>query len=214
MTRIFTISALIFLVTSCTSKGHKFKIDSSISNSIDSIFEANELNNTPIKPDFSFHVVKTFDYNQFGQNGMDLAYFLQADDYNSTDVYVNSITECFLSKGTIVLVGGLFSGSGIGFKITIYENKCDAKLFVTSTDKIYSKTENKKDLEKEMIVKSDSLSMTLTQKPDFKIGSSIKGKIKIKSAPFYQLDKQNVLFKINPQFDVIFDTKIKEREKK
>jgi hypothetical protein len=213
LTRIFFISTLIFSLASCSSKGQKFKIDNSISHSIDSTFKANILFDSPIKPEFSFHVRKTFDFEKFGQNGMDLAYFLKADSYNSTDVYSSSITECNLNKDTIVLVGGLFYNSGIAFRITIFGDNFNSQLLLTETEKVYSKTNNKDNLEKEIILNSDSLSMTLTQKPIFKIGNSVKGKIKIKSDPFYQLDKDSVLFKIIPEFDIIFDTKIKEKEK-
>ena len=143
---------------------------------------------------------------------MDLAYFLKGDSYEQSDQYVNSMTQCYLSKDTIVLVGGLFYESGVGFRITIFGDKFDTQLFLTAADKIYSKTNNKKDLEKEIIQNADSLSMTLTQNPIFKIGSIIKGKLKLKSTPFYQLDKDNVLFKIDPEFDIIFDIKITEKE--
>lgn len=143
---------------------------------------------------------------------MDLSYFLKGDSYESTDQYVNSITQCYLSKDTIVLVGGLFYEPGVGFRITIFGDKFETQLFLTSAEKIYSKTNNKKDLEKEIIQEADSLSMILTQKPIFKIGSTIKGKLKLKSKPFYQLDKDNVLFKIDPKFDIIFDIKINEKE--
>jgi len=209
---IFFISTLV-LVLSCSLKGQKLKIDNSISNSIDSTFKANILFESPIKPEFSFHVRKTFDYERLGQNGMDLAYFLKADSYNTTDVYVSSITECNLNKDTIVLVGGLFYNSGIAFRITIFGDKFNSQLLLTETENVYSKTNKKIDLVKEVILNSDSLSMTLTQKPIFKIGNPIKGKIKIKSEKFYQLDKDGILYKINPEFDIIFDTKIKEKEK-
>ena len=203
---------LVQLLVSCSSKGQKYKIDQTISKSIDSTFKENVLFDSPIKSEFSFHVANTFDYEKFEPNGMDLSYFLKGDSYESTDLYVNSMTQCYLSKDTIVLVGGLFYESGVGFRITIFGDKFDTQLFLTSADKIYSRTNNKKDLEKEIIQDADSLSMILTQKPIFKIGSTIKGKIKLKSKPFYQLDKDNVLFKIDPKFDIIFDIKINEKE--
>jgi len=144
---------------------------------------------------------------------MDLSYFLKGDSYEPSDQYVNSMTQCYLSKDTIVLVGGLFYESGVGFRITILGDKFNTQLLLTAADKIYSKTNDKKDLEKEIIQDTDSVSMTLTQKPTFKIGSTIKGKLKLKSKPFYQLDKDNVLFKIDPKFDIIFDIKINEKDK-
>jgi len=208
--RIITVLSLISLLVSCSSKEDKFKIDNTISNSIDSIFKENILFDTPLKPEFSFHVVKTFDYERFKQKGMDLAYFLEGDSYEPSDQYINSITKCYLSKDTIVLFGGLFYESGIGFRITIFNDKFNSQLFLSATDKIYSKTERKGDLEKEIILNSDTLSMTLTQKPVFKIGNTLKGKIKIKTQPYYQLDKDNILFKIKPKFDIIFDTKIRK----
>src|SRR5436309_2458498 len=143
MTRITVIALLIICITSCSSKGQKCSIDNSISKSIDSTFKANILFDSPIKPEFSFHVINTFDFTKFGQNGMDLAYFLKADSYNSTDVYVSSITRCNLSKDTIVLVGGLFYESGIGFRITIFNDKYDYQFYLVSADKIYSPTGNK-----------------------------------------------------------------------
>lgn len=203
---------LVQLLVSCSSKGQKYKIDQTISKSIDSTFKENVLFDSPIKSEFSFHVANTFDYEKFEPNGMDLSYFLKGDSYESTDQYVNSMTQCYLSKDTIVLVGGLFYESGVGFRITIFGDKFDTQLFLTSADKIYSRTNNKKDLEKEIIQDADSLSMILTQKPIFKIGSTIKGNIKLKSKPFYQLDKDNVLFKIESKFDIIFDIKINEKE--
>ena len=213
MTRIFITVFVSICLASCSSKEQTFKIDNSISKNIDSIFKANILFDSPIKPEFSFHVVNTFDYKKFGKNGMDLAYFLEADSYNSTDVYVSSITQCNLSKDTIVLVGGLFYGSGIGFRITLFNDKYDYQFYLVSTDKIYSPTGNKSDLAKEIFLNSDSSSMTLTQKPNLKIGSVVKGSMKIKPHPFYQLDSSNFLIKINPEFDIIFDTKISEMEK-
>ena len=212
MTRLFIALTLVLLLASCSSTGQKFKIHPTISTSIDSTFKENVLFDSPIKSEFSFHVVKTFDFEKFEQNGMDLAYFLKGDSYEQSDQYVNSMTQCYLSKDTIVLVGGLFYESGVGFRITIFGDKFDTQLFLTAADKIYSKTNNKKDLEKEIIQNADSLSMTLTQNPIFKIGSIIKGKLKLKSTPFYQLDKDNVLFKIDPEFDIIFDIKITEKE--
>jgi hypothetical protein len=200
------------LLASCSSKGQKYKIDQTISKSIDSTFKENVLFDSPIKSEFSFHVANTFDYEKFEPNGMDLSYFLKGDSYESTDQYVNSMTQCYLSKDTIVLVGGLFYESGVGFRITIFGDEFDSQLFLTSADKIYSKTNNKKDLEREIIQNADSLSMTLTQKPIFKIGSIIKGKLKLKSTPFYQLDKDKLLFKLDPKFDIIFDIKINEKE--
>ena len=213
LTRIFFIPTLIFILTSCSSSGQKFKIDPTISNSIDSTFKENVLFNSPIKSEFSFHVIKTFDYERFNQGGMDLPYFLKGDSYEPSDQYVNSITQCYLSKDTIVLVGGLFYESGIGFRITIFGDRFNSQLLLTATDEIYSKTEKKGDLTKEVILNSDTLSMTLTQKPVSKNRSILKGKLKVKTQAFYQLDKDNKLFKIKPEFDIIFDTKIKEQEK-
>ena len=213
MTRIFFISTLIFFLTSCSSNGQRFKIDGTISNSIDSTFKENVLFDSPIKSEFSFHVIKTFDYEKFNQGEMDLPYFLEGDSHEQSDQYVNSITRCYLSKDTIVLVGGLFYESGIGFRITIFDDRFNSQLLLTASDEIYSKTEKKDDLTKEIILNSDSLSMTLTQKPVYKNGSVLKGKLKVKAHPFYQLDKDNKLFKIKPEFDIIFDTKIKEKEK-
>jgi hypothetical protein len=212
LTRLLTVLTIVFLFASCSSKGQKYRIDQNISKSIDSTFKENVLFDSPIKSEFSFHVANTFDYEKFEQNGMDLSYFLKGDSYESSDQYVNSMTQCYLSKDTIVLVGGLFYESGVGFRITIFGDKFNTQLFLTATDKIYSKTNNKKDLEKEIIQDADSLSMTLTQKPTFKIGSTIKGKLKLKSKPIYQLDKGNALFKIDPKFDIIFDIKINEKE--
>ena len=94
-----------------------------------------------------------------------------------------------------------------------FDDSFNSQLLLTATDKVYSKTEKKVDLAKEIILNSDTLSMTLTQKPVYKNGSILKGKLKVKAQPFYQLDKDNSLFKIRPEFDIIFDTKVKEKEK-
>lgn len=213
LTRLFFIPTLIFILISCSSNGQRFKIDPTISNSIDSIFKEKVLFKSPVKSEFSFHVVKTFDYEKFNQGGMDLPYFLKGDSYAESDQYVNSIAQCYLSKDTIVLVGGLFYNSGIGFRITIFDDRFYSQLILTATEEIYSKTDKKDDLTKEIILNSDSLSMTLTQKPVYKNGSVVKGKLKIKSQPFYQLDRDNKLFKIKPEFDIVFDTKVKEMER-
>jgi len=212
LNRVLFISTLIFLLVSCSSKGQKFKIDNSISNSIDSTFKENILFDSPIKQEFSFHVVKNFDYERFKENGMDLSYILRGDSFEPSDQYVNSITECYLSKDTIVLVGGLFYESGIGFSIKVFDDKINSQFILTATEKIYSKTEQKNDLVKEITLNSDTLSMTLTQQPVYKNGSLLKGKLKLKTQPFYQLDKDNILVKIKPEFDIIFDTKVEEKE--
>ncbi len=210
MTRILFTLILCLLLIICSSKGQSFQIDHTISENIDSIFKANVLLDSPIKAEFSFHVVKTFDPERFGEHGMDLAYFLKGDGFQPTDQYVSSITRCYLSKDTIVLMGGLFYESGIGFRITIFNDNFDSQLYLVSSEKIYSKTDKKNGFGKEIFVNSDAAVMTLVQKPNFIIGSTLKGKLAIRSESFYQLDKDLVPFKLKPEFEIIFDTKVKD----
>ena len=68
LTRILFTLVLCLLLIICSSKGQSFQIDHTISENIDSIFKANVLFDSPIKAEFSFHVVKTFDPERFADN--------------------------------------------------------------------------------------------------------------------------------------------------
>lgn len=208
MIKQFIISFIISLLVSCSSEKQKFKIDDSISFTIDSISKANVFFDDSAKPGFLFRVKKTFDYKKFGQNDMDLAYFLKANSDKSTEAYIETGTECYLDKDTINLTAVLVRESGIGFIISIFDDKFNSHVRLIATKKIYSKTERKSDLQDDIILNSDSIALTLTEKPKFKIGSRLKGKMEVKFEPFYQVDSSNRLLKIVPQFDIIFDTEI------
>ena len=58
-----------------------------------------------------------------------------------------------------------------------------------------------------MLAQNPMLAVVIVRNGNFSVR-----KIKVKAQPFYQLDKDNKLFKIEPQFDIIFDTKVKEKE--
>jgi len=211
--KIFIISFINLLLFSCSSQKQKFKIDNSASVGIDSIFKANGLLDTSIKHGFSFHIKKTFDYERFGQNNMDLAYFLKRASYKPTEVYISSMSDCYLSKDTIILIGVMADKGGIGFRISIFDDKYNSQLRLIAVEKIYSKTEKKNDLQEDIFLNPDIISLTLTEKPKFKTGSSLKGKMAVKYEPFYQVDSFKMLSKISPQFDIIFDTEIHAEKK-
>jgi hypothetical protein len=210
LTRIFIIIIFISLLVSCSSPKQKFKIDNTISSVIDSIF-----NNA--YPFFAFsknsgclvHVKNTFDYERFGQNSRDLVYFLKADSNKATGGYVKSMFECFLNKDTIDLTVILSYESNVAFKISIFDDKVNSRLRLIAAEKIYSKTEKKNDLQNDLILNSESTFLTLTEKPKFKPGSTLKGKMEVKFEPFYQVDISGRLSKIAPQFDIIFDTEVR-----
>lgn len=210
---LFFLAFEIFFA-SCvpTPPAKKFSIDNSVSNYIDSTFKESVLIKSSERPEFAFHVANNFDYKKFGINGMDLPYLLNGSIDINHD-YVNSYSECYLSKDTIVLLGALVYSSGIVFKILIYGDKYDCQLGLSADDSIYSKRNSKNKLEKEIILDADSSSMALTQKPQFKTGSIIKGKVKLKPELFYQLDSTKIPSPIKADIDIIFDAPIGEKEK-
>ncbi len=165
-----------------------------------------------VKPEFAFHVINTFDFEKFGNNGMDLAYILKANK-NGGDEYVNSFAGCYLEKDSIILIGGLAYSSGIIFRITIVGDTYNCEVGLEAEKNIYAKDVSKGSLLKEITLKADSTLMIVSEKPKPQIGSIIKGKLKIKAQPFYQLDSNQKAVKIFPEFEIIFDTKVGEKEK-
>jgi hypothetical protein len=207
-TQTFIISFIILLFVCCSSKKQKFKIDSSVSPRIDSIFNADESIDSSSRSIFSFHIKRTFDFERFGQHDRDLAYFLKKEKYKSKEVYISCRPEGFLDKDTIDLTAVIINEGGIGFLISIFDDKFDSKFRLIATSKIYSKTEEKKDLRDDIILNADSISLTLTEKPTYKTGSRLKGKMEVKYESFYQLDSSDKLSKIEPRFNIIFDTEV------
>jgi hypothetical protein len=207
--KIFIISSIISSLISCSHQKQQFKVDNSVSLTIDSISKANMIFESSLNPKFSFHVKKTFEYERFGQNGMDLAYFLKASSDKLTEVYVSGMSECYLDKDTINLMGILGYESRMGLIISIFGDTFNSQLRLIAAGKIYSKTEKKSDLQDDIILNSDSISLTLTEKPKFISGSNLKGKMDVKFEPFYQVDSSNRLSKITPELSIIFDTEIR-----
>jgi hypothetical protein len=212
--KIFINSVIISFFLSCSTQQQKFNIDKSISPAIDSIFKANALFDIPITNGFSFRLKRTIDFEKFGQNGMDLAHLAKADSNWPMDVYVNSMTECYLDKDSIILIGVLDDQkAGIGITLSIFTDKFNSRLRLIGNGKIYSKTGKKNDLQEDIILNPDSISLTLTERPTFNIGSELKGKMEVKYESFYLLDSAAMLSKISPRFDILFDTEIMDWKK-
>ena len=208
LTRSCLIVSVIFFA-GCTPKAPTYTIDNSISRTIDSIFQANTLFHSALKPEFAFHTIKTFDYDKFEGDEMDLAYLLRTDSVFENE-YVNSSAECYLDKDSIIVVGVLAYGSGIGFKIKIFGNSYTCETSLLSEEKVYVKNTGSL-LDKEIMLKAEESSMTLSANPKFTIGSAIKGRLALQTEPFFQVGKDQKPFKIFGKFDIIFDTEIKER---
>lgn len=208
MKKSFIVSSFVSLLVSCSLHKQKFKVDNSISHGIDSIFKLHGVFDSSSTRGLFFHIKRTFDYERFRQNTTDLAYFLKADTSKSTEVYVGGGSECHLNKDTISLIAILNYENTIGLRISIFDDKFNSQLRLIATEKIYSKSEEKNYLQEEIILNPDSISLILTENPNFKTGSRLKGKMEVKFEPFYQVDSSNRLSKIDPCFKIIFDNEI------
>ncbi|MBX9784575.1 MAG: hypothetical protein K2X48_14895 [Chitinophagaceae bacterium] len=208
--KIFITSSIVLSFISCSPQNQQYKIDDSVSPTVDSIFKANNiLFYNSLNPKFLFHIKNTFDYEKFEDNGEDLAYILKTSSEKSKEAYLNGMSECTLKKDTINLTLILSYQSRAGILLSIFDDKFTSQLRLIGTEKIYSKTERKSDLRSEIILNPDNISLTLVEKPRFKSGKKIKGKMDVKFEPFYQLDRSNRLTKINPEFIIIFDSEIR-----
>ncbi|MGC4104148.1 hypothetical protein [Ferruginibacter sp.] len=212
MIKKLIIPVIAICLTACASKKQNYTVDSAAAQTIDSIFKANNAMKDTDMTRFNFYLENTFDAEQFDNNGLDLAYILKGNISDSIKEYSSAMTKCYLSKDTIVLVGGLFYESGFFVRLTIHNDQCNAQLLLTGSEKIYSLTSRHEDLQKEVMINSDSLSITFTQEPVYKNGSTLKGKMHIKFQPVYELGKEHTLLKIQPQFGVVFDAKVEQLE--
>lgn len=204
---VFIASSIISLLVSCSPQKQKFKVDNSISSHIDSIYKVHQEFDSDRR--LLLQLKRTFDYKRFGQSRTDLAYLLKADSSQSTEKYLAGGSQCYVNKDTLELIGILNNEFTIALIVLIFDDEFDAQLRLTATENIYSETEKESDLQSAITLNPDNISLILTEKPKFKSGSSLKGKMDVKFKPFYQVDSSNRLSKISPQFSFIFDTEIR-----
>jgi hypothetical protein len=200
--------AITFLV-SCLPNKQNFKIDKSISPTIDSIFKANVLFDDSVKRGVLFQVRNTFDYGMLGQSDMDWSYFLRANSDKPAKAFMEMGSECYLNNDTITLTAVLAQEVSLGIQLLVFDNKFNSQARLIATKKIYSKTEREDDLQNDIVLNPETSALILVERPKLKSGGRLKGRMELKFEPLYQLDSFGTRLKIVPQFDIIFDTEIR-----
>lgn len=208
MKRNLIVLSILSLLVSCAPQKQKFKVNNSISPAIDSIFKVHGVFDSSLQRGLLFHVKKTFDHERFAENPTGLAYLLKVDTSRSTEFYTSGMSEFHLNKDTVAIIAVLNYEGTIGLIVSIFDGKFDSQLRLVAAEKIYAKSQEKSYLQDEIILKPVSSSLVLTENPDFKSGSRVKGKMEVKFEPFYQVDSSGRLSKIDPQFKIIFDKEI------
>ncbi|RLK07723.1 hypothetical protein [Tenacibaculum discolor] len=208
--RILKLILCLLLLNSCNKKTENpILVDKSIITEIDSIVEIKQYGNHSIGQ-LNFNIRDIKNANEFNNDkSSDLFSFLKTQrDLNMK--FIKSVCNCNLSNDTIKIIGGQGYTGGVGFFLKIYKDSISGKVSLLTTKKVYSKSKEEKDLFDNINLLTDEIKLTITKPIEYKVNETIKGKIYLKTEPFYQKNIKGEIKKIVPSFDIIFTCKLQQ----
>lgn len=207
--RILKLILCLLLLNSCNKKTkNPILIDKSIISKIDSIVEIKQYGSHSIGQ-LNFNIRDIKNANEFyNDKSSDLFSFLKTQRGLNMK-FIKSVCNCNLSNDTIKIIGGQGYTGGVGFFLKIYKDSISGKVSLSTTKKVYSKSkEEKKDLFDNINLLTDEIKLTITKPIEYKLNETIKGKIYLKTEPFYQKNIKGEIKKVVPSFDIIFTCKL------
>ncbi|SFR55352.1 hypothetical protein SAMN04490243_2878 [Robiginitalea myxolifaciens] len=102
---------------------------------------------------------------------------------DTTSTLMRNVCHCQLKNDTIFVRGGIFYGGGIGYEIKLTKKDFDGKIIIASNSKIYKKSDSNK-YAKEIYLESMKQSLKLYEKPVFRLGSIVRGKVILTSKAY------------------------------
>ena len=198
------IFSMITLVASAQNSESHISIDNELSQELDSLVKINEIGGT-VFGELKFHVRNIEDAEELiVENASDLFFFLDMQELLN-EKFVGTTCTCGFRNDTIKISGGQGYWGGIGFTFLISNDHTLGDVWLQTIEDVYSKSNDpQQDFHEELTLNSQVLDITLTAPLNYSYGETIKGKVYIKTEPFYHLNRDCEPKQIQVEFDLFF----------